>query len=57
MTLPKPNFQRMLNLIDEVFATRNDPDQLQVTPQQLKKLEQIHPSTLSELANEDGPLS
>lgn len=56
MKHPKPNFQRMMNLIDEVFATRNDPDQLQVTPQQLKKLEQIHPSTLSEWSNEDGPL-
>ncbi|MCE3229896.1 MAG: GCN5-related N-acetyltransferase (GNAT)-like protein [Bacteroidetes bacterium] len=56
MPHPKPNFQRMLSLIDEVFATRNDPDQLQVTPAQLKKLEQIHPATLSEFANEDGPL-
>jgi hypothetical protein len=52
----KPNFARMMELIDEVFATRNDPGQIQVTPQQRKKLEQIHPATLSEKANEDGPL-
>lgn len=52
----KPNFQRMLDLIDEVFATRNDPGQIQVTQKQLKKLEKIHPATLSEISNEDGPL-
>jgi hypothetical protein len=54
--MSQPNFKRMMKLIDETFATRSDPDQLQVTQAQLKKLEQIHPSTLSELSNEDGPL-
>jgi hypothetical protein len=56
MTHPKPNFSRMMEVIDEVFATRNDPDQLQVTPPQLKKLEEIHPATLSELSDKHGPL-
>jgi len=46
----------MMQIIDEVFATRNDPDQLQVTPQQLKKLQKIHPATLTELADENGPV-
>ncbi len=46
----------MLDLIDEVFSTRNDPDQIQVNQQQLKKLQAIHPATLTEFANEDGPL-
>lgn len=55
MSHPKPNFNRMLQLIDEVFATRNDPDQIQVNQQQLKKLQAIHPSTLTEFANEEGP--
>ncbi len=50
------NYQRMIHLFDEVFATRNDPDQIQVTKQQLIKLNQIHPSCLTELANENGPL-
>jgi hypothetical protein len=50
------NYQRMMHLIDEVFATRNDPDQIQVTKQQLIKLNQIHPSCLTEHANENGPL-
>lgn len=56
MSHPKSNFQRMLTLIDEVFATRNDPDQIQVDQKQLKKLQKIHPATLSELENEDGPV-
>lgn len=56
MPHPKPNFNRMLQIIDDVFATRNDPGQIQVSPQQLRKLEQIHPATLTEQADENGPL-
>jgi hypothetical protein len=51
-----PNYQRMMKLIDEVFATRQDPDQLQVTNAQFKKLRQIHPQTLSEFSDANGPL-
>ena|SRR5437868_3661111 len=54
--MSKPNFNRMLSLIDETFATRNDPGQIQVTQKQMKKLEAIHPATLSEKSNKDGPL-
>ena len=50
------NYQRMLKLIDEVFATRNDPYQIQVTEQEMIKLNHIHPSCLTELADENGPL-
>lgn len=50
------NYQRMFDLIDEVFATRNDPNQLQVNEEVIKKLNLIHPSTLSEVADENGPL-
>jgi hypothetical protein len=54
--MSQPNLQRMLKLIDEVFATRNDPDQIQVSKAQLRKLEKIHPSTLSEVSDANGPL-
>lgn len=54
--MPADNFKRMMQVIDETFATRNDPGQIQMNAAQRKKLEAIHPSTLSELANEDGPL-
>jgi hypothetical protein len=52
----KPNFNRMLQLIDEVFATRNDPGQIQVDQKQQKKLHEIHPATLTEYADDNGPL-
>ncbi len=51
-----PNFQRMMSLIDEVFATRNDPGQLQVDGKVMHKLESIHPATLSEFADVNGPV-
>jgi hypothetical protein len=51
-----PNYTKMFAVIEETFAMRNDPDQLQVTEKDQKKLQAIHPATLSELANEDGPL-
>ena len=52
----KPNYNRMLALIDEVFATRNDPDQIQVTPKQMKKLQELHHNCLCERSDENGPL-
>ena len=52
----KPNYNRMLTLIDEVFATRNDPDQIQVTEHQMDKLNRIHKNCLTEFADERGPL-
>ncbi len=50
------NFDRMLDLVYTFFDTRNDPDQISVTEDQREKLNQIHSATLSELANEDGPI-
>jgi hypothetical protein len=51
-----PNYQRMFQIIDDVFATRNDPDQLQVDEEVIQKLNEIHPACLSELADENGPV-
>jgi hypothetical protein len=54
--MQKPNYQRMYDLIDAVFATRQDPEQLQVDAEQMKKLQALHPATLTEEASEEGPL-
>lgn len=51
-----PNHYRMFEIIDEVFATRSDPDQLQVDEKIIAKLQQIHPATIGELADHNGPL-
>jgi hypothetical protein len=52
----KKNLKRMFEIIDEELATRHDPDQLQVNEAQIQKLLQIHPATLTEKSDEDGPL-
>lgn len=43
-------------LIEEVFDTRKDPNQIQVTKRQRQKLLNIHPATLTASENENGPL-
>lgn len=50
------NYERMIQLVTEFFDTKNDPDQISVTEEERDKLYKIHPATLSELANEDGPM-
>lgn len=51
------NLRRMLELVDEAFDVKNDPGQLNVTPKVAKRLEQIHPATLTEYNLGDGPLA
>jgi hypothetical protein len=50
------NYQRMMDIIDEVFATGKDKNQIQVTKKDMQKLTKIHPNCLSEIANENGPI-
>jgi GNAT superfamily N-acetyltransferase len=50
------NFQRLVQLADEVFSYRDDPEQLNVNPQVLDKLHQLHPLTLSDYSDENGPV-
>ena len=47
MTAPESNFERLVCLADEVFATRNDPNQLDVDDTVLVRLASIHPDTVS----------
>ena len=50
------NFERMIELAGEVFAAQNDPAQLDVDEKALARLEKIHPATLSEHVDGDGPV-
>jgi hypothetical protein len=50
------NFSRMIELVTEFFDTRNDPEQISMTEDDREKLGKIHPATMSELTNEDGPI-
>ncbi|HLG35054.1 MAG TPA: hypothetical protein VI757_09255 [Bacteroidia bacterium] len=51
------NMERMFLVIDEVFDMRNDPLQLQVNDKVIAKLAQIHPATLSEYNEGEGPIA
>lgn len=50
------NFNRMVRLADEFFAAKQDSGQLDVTQEVIEKLESLHPSTLSEEVEGDGPV-
>ena len=54
--MAKSNFERMIQLADEVFAAHNDPAQLEVDEAVMRRLERIHPATLSEHVEGDGPV-
>lgn len=49
------NFERMIQLAEDTFATKNDPDQLDVNEEVLEHLKQIDPSTVSEYDDGKGP--
>lgn len=57
LTMAPTNFERMIQLADEVFAVRQDPDQLDVDDQVLERLAQIHPATVSEYDDGNGPVA
>ena len=47
----------MIQLAEDVFAVKNDPDQLDVNQDVIERLQKLHPSTVSEYANADGPVA
>ena len=51
------NFDRMIQLADEFFQTKNDPSQISVTEEVMERLKQIHPSTMSEHTEGEGPVA
>ena len=51
------NLERMIQLAEEFFETRSDPEQISVTEESMERLRRIHPGTLSEERNDDGPIA
>ena len=51
------NLQRMIQLADQVFATKNDPSQLDVNQEVIEHLQRIHPATVSEFDDGNGPVA
>ncbi len=55
--MPRTNLERMIQLADDVFAVRSDPNQLDINPQVMDKLREIHPSTILGFDEGNGPLA
>lgn len=55
--MAESNFERMMQLINDVFDTKNDPDQLDVDETVIERLHLLHPATLSEQRDDNGPVA
>ncbi len=49
------NLERLIKLADEVFSVKSDPTQLDVDQKVLARLKKIHPATISEYNEGNGP--
>lgn len=50
------NYERMIELADKVFSSRTDPDQLNMDENVMEHLQLIHPATISEYDDGNGPV-
>jgi hypothetical protein len=55
--MTKSNLERLIQLADEVFDIKNDPQQLNVDQDIIRRLSAMHPSTLSEHVDGNGPVA
>ncbi len=55
--MPLSHFERMIQLAEEVFAAKNDANQLDVNEEVLEHLRKIHPATVSEFDDGNGPVA
>lgn len=55
--MPPNNLERLIKLADEVFAVRNDPEQLNVDEHVISRLRRLHPSTVMEYSDRNGPVA
>jgi len=51
------NFERMIQLADEVFDVKHDPSQIAVNEEVLDSLRALHPYAIRESKNKDGPIA
>jgi len=50
------NFERMIQLAEEVFDSKSDPEQLEVNEEVLEHLYKIHPASVQEFDDGNGPV-
>jgi len=55
--MPRSNYERLINLAEEVFSVKSDPNQLDVNQEVIDRLKRIHSATVSEFSDENGPVA
>lgn len=55
--MAQSNFERLIQLADEAFDYRSDPDQIEMTDEQRSKFMAIHPATMQAENTEAGPVA
>ena len=50
------NFERMIQLAEDVFDARSDANQLSFDEEVIERLKRLHPSTVSEFNDGNGPV-
>ncbi|HEX9979850.1 MAG TPA: hypothetical protein VGB50_04715 [Flavobacterium sp.] len=55
--MPQNNYYRLIKLAEEVFDAKHDPEQLDVNQEVLNRLSEIHPASVSEYNDENGPVA
>lgn len=55
--MPLSNFERMIQLAEDVFAVKNDPEQLDVNEKILARLQKMHAASVSEYDDGNGPVA
>lgn len=55
--MTQTNFERMLQLADDVFSSKTDPHQLDISESVLDYLRKIHPASVSGQDEENGPVA
>ena len=53
--MSKSNYERMIQLAEDTFAVKNDPEQLDVNEEVIEHLQKIHLATVSEYDDGNGP--
>src|SRR4051812_18674907 len=53
--MPSTNFERMIQMAEDVFAAKNDPDQLDVDENVIERLQHLHPASVTEYSEGKGP--
>jgi hypothetical protein len=55
--MKETHLERLIDLADKVFDMKHDPDQLNINQKVLSRLKKIHPFTVSEKVDGNGPVA